>query len=181
MRIRRLITIVALVITASATTTISASAAPASPAAASSWFKAWLRAGSGGGCATFASDQRLAPIISEPCTSANWWYYRDLSQSVPYGLGDALEFVDQSKTFALGFSGGLFKLETPNDSSTYVVVAVGDNTTGLVILSNQGRTGYMAPNGRGIDVKVLANAALPGDGWAAWSPADRPAAPLDSA
>jgi len=166
-RIRRLITVVALVITASAATALSASAAPASPAAASSWFKVWLRAGSGGGCATFASDQRLAPIISEPCTSTNWWYYRDLNQSVPFGVGDKLEFVDQSKTFALGFSGGLFKLETPNDSSTYVVVTVGDNATGLVLLSNQAGTGFMAPNGRGLDVKVLASAALPDDGWAA--------------
>lgn len=167
MRIRRLITIVALVITASAIMTHSASAAPASPAAASPWFKVWLRAGSGGGCATFASDQRLAPIISEPCTSTNWWYFRDLNQSVPFGVGDGLEFVDHNKTFALGFSGGLFKLETPSDSSTYLVVAVTNNTTDLALLTNQAGTGFMAPNGRGLDVKVLTNATFPDDGWAA--------------
>jgi hypothetical protein len=166
MRIRRLITIVALVITASATTTLSASAAQASPRAASPWFKVWLRAGSGGGCATFASDQRLAPIISEPCTSTNWWWYRDISQSVPFSVGDNLEFVDQNKTFALGFSGGLFKLETPSDSSTYLVVDLTESTSDLALLINQAGTGFMAPNGRGLDVKVLANATFPDDGWA---------------
>ena len=113
----------------------------------------WLQAESGGGCATFASDQRLAPIISEPCTSTNWWYFRDLSQPIAgaYGDGDELEFVDQSKTFALGFSGGLFKLETPNDNTTYVVISFIDFSNGFGILSNAAQTNWMGPNGRGLE------------------------------
>jgi hypothetical protein len=140
-------------------------ASAASPAAASAWYKVWLTAESGGGCATFAADENLAPIVSEPCTSGNWWYYRDLSRSTEdYQYGDKLEFVDQSKSFALGFSGGLFKLEIPNDDTTYLVV--GEIYYPWNLFLNQAGTRYIAPNGAGDDVKVLTAASIPPDGWA---------------
>jgi hypothetical protein len=37
-------------------------------------------------------------------------------------VGSQVEFVNSSLTLAPGFSGGQFKMETPNDNSTYLII-----------------------------------------------------------
>ncbi len=110
-----------------------------------------------------------------PCDDSAWWYYRDLSRSSgAIQNNDKLEFVDEGKTFALGYSGGQAKLETPNDNSTYVIVgsqgylndhgpwqALEVYATGLGIVP-----GYaITPSGAGQPLGITANSALPPDAW----------------
>jgi hypothetical protein len=147
----------------------------AQPLAASAWVPVYLHAYSGNGCASYDIDQRLEPIISMPCDDSAWWYYRDLSRSSgAIQDNDELEFVDESKTFALGYSGGLVKLETPNDDSTYVIV------DGQGYLNDHGpwqslevyapglgiQPGYgMIPESAGDSLGTPISPALPPDAW----------------
>ena len=118
-------------------------------AAASPWTPVYLHAISGNGCASYAAPQRLTPITSERCTASLQWYYRDLdNSSLPPRLGDRLEFVDFTKTYALGFSGGQIKLETPNANSTYVFA----EEFGVLILSDG--VHFIYPNGAGLPLRV---------------------------
>ena len=116
-------------------------------AAASPWTPVYLHEISGNGCASYAAPQRLEPITSERCTASNWWYYRDLDHSsFPPQPGDRLEFVDFTKTYALGFSGGEIKLETPNANSTYAF-----QDLGVLTLPNGD---FIYPNGAGLPLRV---------------------------
>jgi hypothetical protein len=152
-----------------------AAAAGAQPAAASGWIPAYLHAFSGNGCASYEADVRLEPITSERCIGSASWYYRDLSRSTgPIAKGDHLEFVDDTKTFALGYSGGAIKLETPNADTTYVIVAqiteVGGTqgwqellipVPGLGIVPGYG----IDPEGAGQGLGTPADPAIPPDAW----------------
>jgi hypothetical protein len=142
-------------------------------AAASPWTAVYLHAFSGNGCASYATIQRLAPIISERCTASNSWFVRDLSRSS--GIvqpGDQLEFVDFTKTFALGFSGGQIKLETPNASSTFVVidsVIQANGHVGQVLRIPAGNNDYIYPNGAGLPLQLSTGGPFMGntvDSWA---------------
>lgn len=166
----------AVTFTAAAT----ANAAPATPAAVvhavthavpealgPGWTATQLRAFSGGGCAGPQTDSRLSPIISEAC--GTWtWEYRVLSNTT---AGTVLEFVDQSGTFALGFSGNQFKLETPNSSVTVLNIIASDrcrnvNSTEFCLLSNQTNQDYMGPAGAGQPVMSLTPTAnTPTSAW----------------
>jgi hypothetical protein len=120
------------------------------------WSPIQLHAYSGNGCAIPSSDARLAPIISYPCGS--WtWYYRFLNGT------DEVELVDPSGSYALGISGGAWKMETPSDSSTYVIMANG--LTGYSVLLDSTRTYGMGPQGKGSDVLALTSPSSPADNW----------------
>jgi hypothetical protein len=150
-------------------------AAGAQPAAASGWHAIYLHAYSGNGCASYEDDVRLEPITSERCIGSAYWYYRDLSRSSgAIAVGDKLEFVDETKTFALGYSGGQIKLETPNDNTTYVLVeAIGGpaNNYGwqelLIPVAGLGIVpGYgIYPEGAGEPLGTPGNYAIPPDAW----------------
>jgi hypothetical protein len=147
----------------------------AQPQAASGWIATYLHAYSGNGCASYEEDVRLEPITSERCIGSAYWYYRDLSRSSgAIQAGDHLEFVDETKTFALGYSGGLIKLETPNDSTTYVIVEAiggpGNNygwqellipVAGLGIVPGYG----IYPEGAGESLGTPGNYSIPPDAW----------------
>lgn len=155
--------------TASTDASTGRSAVKAAPLNASAWTPVYLHAYSGNGCASYNADQYLEPITSEPCADSAWWYFRDLNRSSgQIQTGDNLEFVDQTKTYALGYSGGHIKLETPNDNSTFIEV---------ILLSEIGGTGQwqslwdlqddagMVPAGAGNDVGLDSSAASPPDAW----------------
>jgi hypothetical protein len=138
--------------------------AKASPAAASPWSAPLLlRANSGGGCA-LSRPARLDPVLSDPCPATPDWEYRFLT-----GDGSTLfskvEFVNTSKTLALGFSGGKFKMETPNDNSTYLILD-GILLDGTWAFEDSSGTYQMAPNGKGLPLKALTGGPT-GYGWAA--------------
>lgn len=146
----------------------------AANAAASPWKAVFLHAFSGNGCASYAFPaQRLAPITSEPCAQSEWWYYRDLTQSSgTVQLWDHLEFVDESKTYALGFSGGQIKLETPDANSTYVVM-VGQASVGThfgqVLTIPADNNDFIFPNGAGLPLQLSRGGSMLGntvDSWA---------------
>jgi hypothetical protein len=150
--------------------TLPASAAPAhhaakaSPYAASGWIPRLLRAESGGGCA-LPQPARLDPVLSDPCPSAVDWYVRDLSGS-GYNVGDKIEFVNTSMNLALGFSGGQFKMETPRDSSTYLIIGSVSPDGSWVAFYDSSNIHLMAPNGKGLPLKALTGGpAFPADGW----------------
>ena len=117
-------------------------------AAASPWTPVYLHAISGNGCASYAANQRLAPITSERCNASAWWYFRDLTSSSPEP-GDRYEFVDSTKTYALGFSGGQIKLETPNANSTYVFL-----DQGVLSIPTPGGILFIFPNGAGLPLQL---------------------------
>lgn len=128
-------------------------------AAASPWTAVYLHAFAGNGCASYTTDQHLEPITSEPCANSSWWYYRDLSRSSGVMAGDKLEFVDLTKTYALGYSGGEIKLETPNDSSTYVLYwgSVGTQPPyGQVLRIPADSDDFILPNGAGDPLQLSA-------------------------
>jgi hypothetical protein len=157
--------------------------ADAQPAAASGWVQVYLHAYSGNGCASYQDDVRLEPITSEPCVGSAYWYYRDLSRSSgSIAIGDHLEFVDETKTYALGYSGGSIKLETPNADTTYVIVAqitqVGGTfnwqellipVSGLGILPGYG----IYPEGAGQGLGTPVDPSVPPDAWLECPPANR--------
>ena len=165
MRIRRLITVVALVITASATTTLSASAAPASPAVGVIVVQGVAKSRVGGVC--HVRQRSAAGSHHFGTVHQHELVVLPRPQPIsPVRCRRQTRIRRSEQDVRSRLQRRPLQLETPNDSSTYVVVAVGDSTTGLVLLSNQAGTGFMAPNGRGLDVKVLASAVLPDDGWA---------------
>jgi hypothetical protein len=93
---------------------------------ASPWELIYIHAQAGNGCIDYALDQRLEPLTSQVCANSNTWYVRDLSRySGAIEAGDQLEFVDSNFQYAMGYSGGLEKLETPNISTTFVYAYVG--------------------------------------------------------
>jgi hypothetical protein len=155
----------------------------AQPQAASGWIQTYLHAYSGNGCASYQDDVRLEPITSEPCVGSAYWYYRDLSRSSgQLEVGDKLEFVDEAKKYALGYSGGAIKLETPNDNTTYVIVegiAQVGGTYGwqelLIPVAGLGiQPGYgMYPEGAGDPLGTPTNFGIPPDAWLECPPADR--------
>jgi hypothetical protein len=150
-------------------------AVSARPQAASGWVPVYLHALSGNGCAGYEADVRLEPITSERCIGSSYWYYRDLTRSSGgVQQGDHLEFVDDNKTYALGYSGGQIKLETPNDNTTYVIVEeIGGpaNNYGwqelLIPVSGLGIVpGYgIYPEGAGQPLGTPGNFTLPPDAW----------------
>ena len=157
--------------------------AGARPQAASGWIQAYLHAYSGNGCASYQEDVRLEPITSEPCVGSAYWYYRDLSRSSgSIEVGDHLEFVDDNKAYALGYSGGQIKLETPNADTTYVIVegiAQVGGTYGwqelLIPVPGLGiQPGYgIYPEGAGDPLGTPVNFGIPPDAWLECPPATR--------
>jgi hypothetical protein len=142
-------------------------------AAASPWTPVYLHAFSGNGCASYATIQRLAPITSERCTASNSWFYRDLTQSsLPPQLGDKLEFVDFTKTYALGFSGGQIKLETPDANSTYVVfheVLSDGGHNGQVLTIPADKGAFIYPNGAGLPLQLSGGGPFMGNSTDSWT------------
>jgi hypothetical protein len=138
----------------------STSAPAAAPQEASGWVPVYLHAEYGNGCADYLADLRLEPIVSEPCSESNWWYYRDLSNSSgQIDPGDELEFVDAGMQYALGYSGGLLKLETPNDDTTYLYEGpdspqVKSNSYEQELLTPQDEYAEISPNGAGDDLQL---------------------------
>jgi hypothetical protein len=118
----------------------------------SPWEAVYLHAISGNGCASYAADQHLAPIISEPCSKSATWYFRDLTRSGPESEEDQYEFVDSTKTYALGFSDGAVKLETPNDNSTYLYMFSGALSAGQLWLPGSIQ---VFPNGAGDPLQII--------------------------
>jgi hypothetical protein len=120
--------------------------------AATPWGAVYLHAISGNGCASYAASQRLAPIISEPCSKSAIWWFRDLSTTNgPQQPGDHYELIDSTMTYALGFSGGEVKLETINAGTTYVFMYSEAFVPGVMELSNGV---YPFPNGAGLPLQV---------------------------
>jgi len=149
-----------------------AGTAYASPAAPSPWRYVWLTAQGGGGCATYKAAVNLEPITSAPCASSAGFWFRDLSRSGEWEAGDHLEFATASGAYAIGYSGGRFRLEKPDTSRTYFVVATNpDYSYRFVILADAGDSVAMVPNGSGKDVQApgLSEVGLPPDGWTACS------------
>jgi hypothetical protein len=139
--------LLALGLTASASGPAHAAAAlPAS--LGPGWAPIELHAYSGNGCAKPKSDTYLAPIISWPCGQGWVWYYRFLGAN-----DDELELVDPSGSYALGISGGAWKLETPNASTTWVLDTSG--LTGYFTLEDSTRTYGMTPQAKGDDVGLI--------------------------
>jgi hypothetical protein len=155
----------------------------AQPQAASGWAQTYLHASSGNGCASYQEDVRLEPITSEPCVGSAYWYYRDLSRSSgQIEAGDKLEFVDDNKKYALGYSGGAIKLETPNDDTTYVIVEGFGQAGGtygwqqlLIPVAGLGiQPGYgIYPEGAGQPLGTPTVIDTPPDAWLECSPSDR--------
>jgi hypothetical protein len=141
------------------------------PRAAGPWKAVYLHAYSGNGCAGYDSVQRLAPIVSERCSTSSTWYERDLSRSSgAIQVGDKLEFVDSSMTYALGYSGGQIKLETPNADVTFVLVDeigyINNNGPWQFLLVSQGDDTYFAPTPAPAgDPLVPGNGGFPPDAW----------------
>ena len=78
-------------------------------------------------------------------------------------VGDHIEFVDDSLTYAIGFSGGLEKLQTPNANVDYLIVnAIGtphNGTTGgsptWLDLTIPNDPGYgIEPSPKGVDLTL---------------------------
>jgi hypothetical protein len=111
------------------------------------WAPIQLHAYYGNGCAVPSSDAHLAPIISEPCGGSWKWYYRFLNGT------DEVELVDPSGSYALGVSGGAWKMETPSDSTTWVLMVNG--LTGYSTLEDSTRTYGMTPKAKGDDVGLI--------------------------
>lgn len=123
----------------------------------SGWSPIQLHAYSGNGCAVPSEEDALsAPIISWPC-GAWTWYFRFLNGS------DEVELVDPSGSYALGISGGQWKLVTPNDSSTYVIMAHG--LAGYSTLLDSTETYGMGPQGKGYAVLAPTSPSTPTDIW----------------
>jgi hypothetical protein len=136
------------------------------PAIGPGWTPTQIYAYSGGGCAVPSAVEYLAPIISYPCSGYEWYFrYLDNEASV--------EFVNPEGTLAIGFSGGHFKLEVPNDTTTVFQISRWVEVGNRVWNSISDYTGahFMVPNGKGLDVGVDQIVTVPGDGWA-WGPAD---------
>jgi hypothetical protein len=168
------------IISGAAIAAIGVTGGPAN-AAASAWTAVYLHAMSGNGCASYATFQRLAPITSERCADSAWWYYRDLTRSSGFIVaGDHLEFVDATKTYALGFSGGQIKLETPDANSTYVVYAADAPPVGghveeeLTIPADN--NDFIYPNGAGLPLQLSAGGPFLGNTVDSWMecPLDNP-------
>jgi hypothetical protein len=175
---RKILAIVSGLFLTSALALVGTPAHAATPKDASPWVAVYLHAYSGNGCASYNVDQYLEPITSEPCQDSQWWYFRDLSRSSgAVEIGDNLEFVDYSKTYALGYSGGELKLVTPNDSSTYVTVwdidEVGDTGPWQALLTLQDDYDDILPNGAGDPLQLPASSqSIPPDAWLECSTAD---------
>jgi len=145
----------------------SAHAATTAPALGPGWTQYWLTAQSGGGCA-IPQSELLDPVISYPCESGNYWEGRIISGSGFDQIGAEIEFVNTAGTLALGYSGGQFKMETPNDSSTYLVVEAGPDCGASQCYygwADSGHDGYMEPNGKGLAVKSSPSGSFPTVGW----------------
>lgn len=129
------------------------------------WTAAVWQAGSGGGCASPDSDELLSPIASYPCSY--WtWYYRVLGQ-----LSDGreeVEFVDSTGTYAVGYSGNEFKLETPNSNpgGSFVLFGSGSECSdNFCLVANSAGTEFGKPNGEGLPLKISTTGTPPQDGW----------------
>lgn len=131
------------------------------------WQVAQMTAYSGGGCAGPQTDSNLSPIVSIGCGTWNW-YWRSLGTVGTGGdTGIKIEFVDPSGDEAFGFSGGHFKLETPNADTTYIVFrnASGYCTGNWCLANNSGYTNFAAPNGKGLDLNTPSAGTNPNDTW----------------
>jgi len=135
--------LLALGLTASASGPAHAAAASLGPG----WAPIQLHAYYGNGCAVPSSDAHLAAIISEPCGS--WtWYYRFLGAD-----DDEVELVDPSGSYALGISGGAWKMETPDANTTWVLMVNG--LTGYSTLEDSTLTYGMTPKAKGDPVGLI--------------------------
>jgi hypothetical protein len=140
-------------------------------AGATGWYSTFITAYSGGGCMGYASDTRLAPIESSLCTGDaddTVFYVRDLNGST-WAVGDELEFVDIAKLYAIGYSGGQFKLETPSLPTTELIFYT-DNSfnqwdSWILGYNTGGAHVFPAPNGRDLPLKVKTSESYPADGW----------------
>lgn len=127
------------------------------------WQVAQMTAYSGGGCAGPQTDSNLSPIVSIGCGTWNW-YWRSLGTA---SGGIKIEFVDPSGNEALGWSGGHFKLETPNADSTWLLFNNGNGycTGNWCLVSNSQYTNFAAPNGKGLDLMTPTQGVNPNDTW----------------
>jgi hypothetical protein len=144
---------------------VTSTSAPAvKPLQASGWIPVYLHAFYGNGCADYLVDQRLEPIVSEPCADSNHWYYRNLNYVAgsPIYDGDELEFVDSGLQYALGYSGGELKLETPNVNTTFLRVQSAvevDNTWYEELVTPQDESDQISPSGAGDDLTLASEFA----------------------
>jgi hypothetical protein len=121
----------------------SASPAVAKPhALGPGWTEVSLEAQYGGGCAEGGNGTNLSPIVDFPCNVGVFiWYERS--------LGDGkIELVNDDGSEAFGFSGGEFKLETPNIKSTYLNEQEIAGDTPYADFANAAETGWAGPSGK---------------------------------
>jgi hypothetical protein len=108
---------------------------------------------SAGDCMGITSTTHLAPILTEPIGSCSVFYVSNVAGGIELMAG----------SYAIGESGGLFKLETPSTSgaTTFVVVnqytVGGHNYNNLYLLSNGD---YACPAGYGQDLLVGVSGGL---------------------
>lgn len=130
------------------------------------WTAGYWSAESGGGCAQpSVPDYNLTPIVSDPCGYYTW-YWRVLGTYPRHG--QEIELVNSSGTEAVGFSGGLFKLVPPSDTSSFVVfdTSTGSGCSGSwCTVQNNTVTDFAIPNGKGLDLKISGTGSAPPDGW----------------
>jgi len=80
-----------------------------------------------------------------------------------------IELANTEGTLAVGFSGGEFKLETPNDNTSYLKLGYyPDNGTNMII--NQAGTDYMFHTNKGTDVAVYSYTGQFVYDWTWWIP-----------
>lgn len=95
----------------------SANASPPPPGASAWHYNTYIHTESafGGGCMSYAAIQHLEPIIyeSDCYSSSSPFAVRDLT-GTSWDPGDQYEIADNALDFAVGVSGGHFKLETPS-------------------------------------------------------------------
>ena len=107
--------------------------------------------GDGGGCAIPYNDSNLEPIDSGPCGE---WTFEEREIGTEPHYGPMIELVDPAGQFAVGFSGGHFKLEAPSTSpgGSFLVetAASGSNYCDY----NSALTDVGGAAGKGADLKV---------------------------
>lgn len=93
----------------------SANASPPPPGASAWHYNTWIHDDStANGCMNYTTVQHLQPIVYETtCSNANAFAVRDLT-GTSWDPTDEYEIADNLLDYAVGFSGGHFKLETPS-------------------------------------------------------------------
>jgi hypothetical protein len=139
------------------------------PGGASGWYYLYINSQAGGGCA-WAPAALLDPITSEPhCASNDYgWYCRVLNTYNGWqwnAAGTDVECVDPSKTYMFGFSGGHFKMETPDASQFIADQASFGGGWSQDEYVGTSSSEYFVASGAGADLGVSSSESS-GHGWA---------------